>query len=739
MPGRERRLDLDRAVLRDLRTRGTATLDGFPVGVDGSATLEVHRIEPFSRTLRIEADGPSGRTTVPRPDTVYFAGTVAGAPGSVAFLAATTDSVHGFVMRDGRTFPFGAGSDGALRAYALDDVDPAKFPGPSDFCATDLHPELPVGHPAMHMPDASATATPGHSPVMLEAQVAVDTDTELLHKFATLNDASSYLSDLFAASTAIYEAQVQVHLKLNYVRLRSASDPWTASDTVGQLNEVQSYWQNPANGMPNGTNDVVHFVSGKTVTGGVAYIDAACDDTYHFGVSQVFGAFDLSDPNGIWDVLVVTHEIGHTLGSVHTHCYNPPLDHCYNQESGCYSGPTSLPPGGGTIMSYCHLLPGGLANVNLEFGDTVATTIRNFVTSVSCLTPAPVCGNGVVESGEQCDDGNTTNGDGCSSTCQTEGPCGNGVVNAGEQCDDGNTADGDGCSSTCQLETVCGNGIVEGAEQCDDGNTIDGDGCSSTCRYESTCGDGVLQGLEQCDDGNTVNGDGCSSTCHIEKCGNHIVDPGEQCDDGNTVNGDGCSSTCQREPRCGDGIVDPGEQCDDGNTTSGDGCSASCMLEPCQIVVPHQTQWAPAKLVATPAGMSMHARFGVSSDVLDLSDVAGSGIHLYVDGGSGARDMDVVVPGGPAWIASGTRVRYHDPSGSAAGVRSIVVRAKGDGITTVDLKLVSHGGAVPDANDAPPTVTVLLGDDTAGEDGACGRYAFGGAQCVKRGKRLTCR
>jgi cysteine-rich repeat protein len=32
--------------------------------------------------------------------------------------------------------------------------------------------------------------------------------------------------------------------------------------------------------------------------------------------------------------------------------------------------------------------------------------------------------------------------------------CGNGVVEAGEECDDGNTANGDGCSSTCQLETA---------------------------------------------------------------------------------------------------------------------------------------------------------------------------------------------------------------------------------------------------------------------------------------------
>ena len=52
--------------------------------------------------------------------------------------------------------------------------------------------------------------------------------------------------------------------------------------------------------------------------------------------------------------------------------------------------------------------------------------------------------------------------------------CGNGTVEAGEQCDDGNTADGDGCDSNCQIEPVCGNGTVEAGEQCDDGNTDSG-------------------------------------------------------------------------------------------------------------------------------------------------------------------------------------------------------------------------------------------------------------------------
>ncbi len=38
----------------------------------------------------------------------------------------------------------------------------------------------------------------------------------------------------------------------------------------------------------------------------------------------------------------------------------------------------------------------------------------------SCTTTAPTCGNGTIEPGEECDDSNTTSGDGCSNTCQLE-------------------------------------------------------------------------------------------------------------------------------------------------------------------------------------------------------------------------------------------------------------------------------------------------------------------------------
>jgi cysteine-rich repeat protein len=106
----------------------------------------------------------------------------------------------------------------------------------------------------------------------------------------------------------------------------------------------------------------------------------------------------------------------------------------------------------------------------------------------------------------------------CTSSSNSNGVCGDGVLDNGEQCDDGNNISGDGCSASCSIETAghCGDGHLDNGETCDDGNTRNGDGCSSTCQIESVCGDGNVTGREQCDDGNTTPNDGCSAACLTE-------------------------------------------------------------------------------------------------------------------------------------------------------------------------------------------------------------------------------
>ena len=144
----------------------------------------------------------------------------------------------------------------------------------------------------------------------------------------------------------------------------------------------------------------------------------------------------------------------------------------------------------------------------------------------------PVCGNGVVETGEQCDDGNTVQADGCHNDCLIP-RCGDGVADLGEGCDDGmensNTMP-DACRTNCRL-AYCGDGVEDTGEACDDGNADNTDACLLGC-ITATCGDGYVRAeREECDDGNTVDTDDCITGCRTARCLDGFVWAGhEECE-----------------------------------------------------------------------------------------------------------------------------------------------------------------------------------------------------------------
>src|SRR3989339_702494 len=162
--------------------------------------------------------------------------------------------------------------------------------------------------------------------------------------------------------------------------------------------------------------------------------------------------------------------------------------------------------------------------------------------SVSSLPEQPQvrCGDGEVSNGEECDDGNQVQEDGCTNEC-TRPRCGDNIVQQNEQCDDGNLNNWDPCPNNCRLP-VCGNSIREGSEECDDGNRTDTDTCSNSCVLP-LCGDGVVQRGEECDDGNLANDDSCTNGCQRARCGDAIIQENEECDDGNRLNDDLCNNS----------------------------------------------------------------------------------------------------------------------------------------------------------------------------------------------------
>ena len=106
---------------------------------------------------------------------------------------------------------------------------------------------------------------------------------------------------------------------------------------------------------------------------------------------------------------------------------------------------------------------------------------------------------------------------------EIEAKCGNAEIELNEDCDDGNTDNGDACTNACE-HALCGDSVIrndvdvseEGFEACDDGNRVPTDACTNSCE-SARCGDGVRrgdlqpgeEGYEVCDDGNDVQSDAC--------------------------------------------------------------------------------------------------------------------------------------------------------------------------------------------------------------------------------------
>ncbi len=212
--------------------------------------------------------------------------------------------------------------------------------------------------------------------------------------------------------------------------------------------------------------------------------------------------------------------------------------------------------------------------------DPTDATSSTSGTDTSGTSGAPAsCGDGELDAGEECDDGNDVDGDACTNACKSA-TCGDGIVGPNEACDDGNDVDDDMCSNTCQLKT-CGDGAPQPGEECDDGNQDNTDACLDTCK-SATCGDAFVQaGVEECDDGNASSTDGCVLGCVLATCGDGFVQEGvEDCDDQNGDNTDDCIDTCEAAV-CGDGYVQDGvEECDDGNEVDADACKNDCTVPP---------------------------------------------------------------------------------------------------------------------------------------------------------------
>ncbi|MEM9714014.1 MAG: zinc-dependent metalloprotease, partial [Actinomycetota bacterium] len=220
-----------------------------------------------------------------------------------------------------------------------------------------------------------------------ECTIAMETDYQYYELFGDLNAATSYLTTLLSYISDRYELQTNTVLTFPYLQLyTNSNDPWSTPDNGGgsidMLNEFVNAWQG---NVPTGAI-LGHLMSGASLGGGVAYLNGICSNSSNFGVSgnigyQGFVNFPVVQQPANWDFIVVAHEIGHNFGSPHTHDFCPPLDECPASQYWGSCQTQQVCSSSGSIMSYCHLCPGGTGNITTYFHPEAAALMTSVAQS----------------------------------------------------------------------------------------------------------------------------------------------------------------------------------------------------------------------------------------------------------------------------------------------------------------------------------------------------------------------
>lgn len=361
----------------------------------GSEALQFRRIDlyaPGARIMVLDADGAVEWAQDARQ---FF---IASNRTTGVGLAVDINSgqISGFAVKGNSKLNLDGQLDVGINLQALEPLGEEI-----NSCATQLDEQPPQSMNYLTQPiPESHSAAPSGSTISFQAVVAVDTDNEwMAGKGNNPSTAMTWIENAFLAMNVFYERDVETRLLIGDVILRTTTDPYSiASGPSGQMNEFATYWRN---NLASIDRDFATLFSGRDICSGcfsgIAWINSYCNKGSSQG-SNTVGSYSFnaigSNRSASSTALYIGHEIGHNLGSPHTHCYSPAVDQCYNNENGCYSGSNvSCPAGGkGTIMSYCHVSganAAGCGTSKSEFHPRVQTLLesRLAANSPSCIAP----------------------------------------------------------------------------------------------------------------------------------------------------------------------------------------------------------------------------------------------------------------------------------------------------------------------------------------------------------------
>ena len=230
-------------------------------------------------------------------------------------------------------------------------------------------------------------------------RVQFEADNQMYQDFGSdIANVSNYITGLFNMVATIYHNE-HIVTQISRIVVWNVADPYNIVAGTNSGDVLNAF--RARKNLMGITGDLAHLLSTKPLGhGGIAWVDVLCHSetglrTAYSNISASYNNFPLYS----WTIDVVTHEMGHNLGTWHTHdcvwgpANNQALDNCFATSGGCAPGPA--PVNGGTIMSYCHLTAAG-KNFNLGFGPQPGNLIRSKVNGASCLNKALLnCGSAI--------------------------------------------------------------------------------------------------------------------------------------------------------------------------------------------------------------------------------------------------------------------------------------------------------------------------------------------------------
>ncbi len=390
-------LKLDRvSVSKLLKNKEKNIILGIPVSGDNILQLELTESFPLSEDFVLINKSKSDEKTETLSSGLHYRGIIKGKENSTAAVSIFGNFVMGLISDETGNYVLGSikNSDNTYSDNYIfyNDADLTEI---SSFkCGVDDDEEKFI-IPYSELNKNLNLPVPSDNPLRLPVKVYFETDFLLYQQAGgNVDTLVSFVSGLFNQVALIYQNE-SIPFEI------SGFGYWTSQDPYALMNDSYEILTTfGGNSRDDFEGNIAHLLSTRNAgLGGIAWIRVLC---YEFNPADSSGRFAFSNiepgynpyPAYSWSVNVVTHEMGHSLGSRHTHaCVWPvngniqAIDSCYYSEGGCFSD-SQIRPRVGTIMSYCHLWPvnqGGGVNLAFGFGPLPGDTIRLRYAQANCL------------------------------------------------------------------------------------------------------------------------------------------------------------------------------------------------------------------------------------------------------------------------------------------------------------------------------------------------------------------